>query len=86
MRKRNGHSRESAADPKIEMVERTGMDADEDIVGAQVRFVDVGVVKDGGVAVLMEEDGFDRAPPGRYIVSRYEERMAAQRRRREEGK
>ena len=63
------------------MIERTGVDTDQDIVVAKMGLVDVGIVEDAGVAVLVEEDGFHGKAPGsddkpergarRYIVARY---------------
>lgn len=58
MRERNRDARQTSADPEVEMIQRAGVDAHKDVVGAQVGFVDVGVVEDGRVAVLVEEDGF----------------------------
>jgi hypothetical protein len=70
VREGNGNAGESAADPEVEVVQAASMDADEDVGGAEVRFVDVGVVEDAGVAVVVEEDGFHEGLGG-YIVSRY---------------
>jgi hypothetical protein len=70
VREGNGNAGQSAADPEVEVVQAASMDADEDVGGAEVRFVDVGVVEDAGVAVVVEEDGFHEGLGG-YIVSRY---------------
>jgi len=58
VRKWDGNAGEAATDPEVEMVEGAGMDADEDVVVAELGFVDVGVMENAGITVLVEENGF----------------------------
>jgi hypothetical protein len=79
--KGNGNTRQAAPDPEVEVVESTGVDANQDFVGAQMRLIHIGVAKNARITMLVEDDGFHERPPGtitkwnatpgRYIVSRY---------------
>jgi len=70
----------AAAHPEVEMVEGAGVNADEDFVATKLRLGDIGVLENGRVAVMTEDDGFHERPPrsemrwslttDRYIVSR----------------
>jgi hypothetical protein len=81
VRKRNRNTGQAAPDPEVKVVERTSMDVDQDFVGAEMRLIDIGVAKNAGITMLMENDGFHVGPPGtsasgnattgRHIVSRY---------------
>ena len=58
------------------MIEGAGVDANEDFIVAQMGLGDVGVVKNAGVTVVMEEDGFHERPPDAVSVS-YHDMMEA---------
>jgi hypothetical protein len=63
VRERDGNARETAANPKVEMIKGTGMDADEDLIVAERRFGNIGVAKDGRVTMLLDDDRFHEKPP-----------------------
>ena len=81
MGKRYGDARDAAANPQVKMVQRASMDADEDFARVEMRFGNIGIVKNAWIAVLMKDDSFHgrplwtgtlRVPTAvRYIVSRY---------------
>jgi hypothetical protein len=55
---RDWYSREAAADPEIEVIERAGVDAHEDFAGTGVGLGDVFVFEDARVTVFVEYDCF----------------------------
>ena len=55
-RQRKGHAVQALADPEVEMVQRAGVNADQDFVGAGLRIGDFGVLQNFGPAVLGNED------------------------------
>jgi hypothetical protein len=81
MGKRYGDARNAAANPQVKMVQRASVDADEDFARVEMRFGNIGIVKNAWIAVLMKDDSFHGRPPWtgamrmptavRYIVSRY---------------
>jgi hypothetical protein len=81
MRKRYGDARDAATNPQVKMVQRASVDADEDFAWVEMRFGNVGIVKNTWIAVLMKDNSFHGRPPWpgtmrvstavRYIVSRY---------------
>jgi hypothetical protein len=60
VRERNGNTRQAPADPEVEVVQGAGADTNEDVIGAEMRFNDVGVMEDARFAVLVEDDGFHK--------------------------
>jgi hypothetical protein len=84
VRERDGNAGEATANPEVEMIKGAGADAHEDFIVAENRFGDVGIAKDRGITVLMDDDGLHEQPPGSvgmsdgsstYIVSRYVGRL-----------
>jgi hypothetical protein len=53
----------AATHPEVEMIEGTGVNADEDFAAAKLRLGDVGVVENGRVTMFLEDDGFHERPP-----------------------
>ena len=62
------------------MIQSAGSHVNEDFIMSEMRFVDVGVVQNTGVAVFMDNNGFHDRPPqwgmhkctvSRRIVARY---------------
>jgi len=70
----------AAAHPEVEMIEGTGVNADEDFAAAKLGLGDISVVENGRVTMFLEDDGFHERPPrsemrwrlatDRYTVSR----------------
>jgi len=58
MRERNRNAGEPAAHPEVQVVERAGVDADQNFSEAKFGWVYFGVAEDIGAAVAVEEDGF----------------------------
>jgi hypothetical protein len=84
VRERDGDAGKTTANPKVKTIKGAGAHADEDFIVAENRFGDVGIAKDRGITVLMDDDGFHGQPPGSagtsdgsstYIVSRYVGRL-----------
>lgn len=63
VREGEGNARETAANPKVEMIKGAGMDPDEDLVVTESRFGNIGVAKDGRVTMLLDDNGFHEKPP-----------------------
>jgi hypothetical protein len=63
MWKRDGHTRQAAPDPKVEMVECAGMNTDQDFIRVKMRLIDIGIVKNAWITMLVENDGFHERPP-----------------------
>jgi hypothetical protein len=61
--KRNGNAGQTVAHPEIEMIEGAGANADEDFVGVEVRFGNIGVMEHTGVAMLVKDNRFHKDPP-----------------------
>ena len=55
-RQRKRHAVQALADPEVEMVQRAGVNADQNFVGAGLRIGDFGVLQNFGPAVLGNED------------------------------
>ena len=80
VRQWNLEARKPAAHPKVEMIEGTGANTDEDFVATKLRLGDIGVLENGRVTMMTEDDGFHERPPrsemrwrlttDRYIASR----------------
>src|SRR5262249_11540197 len=58
VRQRNIDTRQSTAHKNIEMIQCTGFNFDENLIGTQLRLRDVCVLKHVRSAVLSEGDGF----------------------------
>jgi len=71
VRERDGDTGETAANPKVEVIKGTGMDADEDFIVAESRFGNIGVAKDGRVTMLLDDDGLHAKPPWNEGVSAF---------------
>jgi hypothetical protein len=64
MRKRNRVIGQAVADPKVEMIESAGVDADQNFVRMNVRLVHFRVVQDTWITMLVKDDRFHGRPPG----------------------
>jgi len=58
VRERNFPAGDAFANPEIEMIERAGADAHQNIIRADSRFGDIFVAQDFRAAVFGEDDGF----------------------------
>lgn len=65
VRKRYGNAGKAAPYPEIEVVQGAGVDTDEDFTRAEMRLGNVGIAKNAGITVLLDDDGFHGRPPGR---------------------
>ena len=70
VRKRNGIVRKPVADPKVQMVQRTRVHADQNFVWMNMRLVDIRVVQHTWITMLVKDNGFHRRPPGEGTVER----------------
>jgi hypothetical protein len=53
----------AAAHPEVEMIEGAGPNTHKNFVAVRLRFGNIGEVKNGWIAVFLEDDGFHERPP-----------------------